>query len=53
MKKLRRKLHKCIDKHGIGSREALEISRELDLLIVKEQRYLMNGNNKNNRRCRL
>lgn len=51
MKRLKRELHRCIDKHGISSREALEISRELDLLIVKEQRSMINRNNKNNSRC--
>lgn len=37
MEELRRKLHDCIKTHGVESVETLIVSRELDILVVKEQ----------------
>ena len=36
MEKLRNKMHLYIQKYGINSKEVLEISKEIDVLITKE-----------------
>lgn len=37
MEELRKKLYHCIRLYGIESIEALNVSRELDILVAKEQ----------------
>lgn len=47
IEELREKLYKAIENHGRDSPEALEISQELDKLIVEEMRIELNRNKNN------
>lgn len=40
---LRVKLYGAIEIHGIGSKEVLEVSQQLDQLIIEEQRVKLLG----------
>lgn len=38
MRELKKQMYKAIERHGIGSKEVLRISQQLDTLIVNKQK---------------
>ena len=49
MEELREKLHKAIEKYGIGDERTIDISKELDEVICREQKGFLRNNGLNPR----
>ena len=47
MEELREKLHKAIEKYGIGDERTIDISKELDEVICREQKGFLANNGLN------